>query len=189
MNKQLKKVSRLLSNVLRHKPGNIGIELDKHGYVKIGRLLDQLEVHGYDIDYEDLMEIVKTNNKKRFAIKKADFGDNAYDDFIRASQGHSVPVDLGLPNLRPPLHLYHGTVAESIDSIFKSGMGKMRRHAVHLSTDIETATQVGSRRGKAIILEIQSSRMYIDGYHFQQSENGVWLTDEILPKYIRIKKD
>jgi len=188
MNKLNKKVSRLLSNVLRHKPENIGIELDKGGWVKVGRLLDQLEVHNHEIDYEDLMEIVETNDKKRFEIKKADFGDNGYDDFIRASQGHSVPVDLGLPDSRPPLQLYHGTVQESIDSILKNGMGKMRRHDVHLSVDIETATNVGARRGKPIILEIQSARMFIDGYKFQISKNGVWLTKEVPGKYIRIKK-
>jgi putative RNA 2'-phosphotransferase len=184
-----KDVSRLLSEVLRHKPNKIGIELDKNGYVKIGRLLDQLEVHDYDCDYEELLEIVKTNNKKRFEIKKADFGDNGYDDSIRASQGHSVKVDLKLKNQRPPSILYHGTVNKFLKNIQSKGLKKMNRHAVHLSEDIETASNVGSRRGEAIILRVFAGAMHVDGYKFQKSENGVWLTEEVPTRYFKIDND
>jgi len=182
-----KDVSRLLSAVLRHKPEILKLELDKNGWVTIGRLLDQLEVHGHECDYEELMEIVKTNGKKRFEIKKADFGDNAYDDSIRACQGHSVKVDLKLKNERPPAILFHGTVEKYLDNIKSSGLKKMNRHAVHLSEDTTTATNVGSRRGKAIILKVSAGTMHFDGYKFQKSENGVWLTESVPAKYIKFE--
>jgi putative RNA 2'-phosphotransferase len=175
-----KNVSRLLSNVLRHKPSNIGIVLDKNGWVLVETLIEQLNKHNYPTTLEELDTIVETNDKKRFAF-------NEDKSMIRASQGHSVKIDLQLEFKRPPMELYHGTVNRFVDSILRVGMSKMKRHAVHLSTEIETATQVGSRRGDAVILRVESGRMYNDGFKFQQSENGVWLTDEVPAKYIRIK--
>lgn len=183
----MKNNSKFLSLVLRHKPETIGIKLDKNGWVSIGKLLDQLEIHDHQMDYEELMDIVENNDKKRFEVKKAEFGDNGYDDLIRATQGHSVKVDLDLKPKRPPMELYHGTVAKFLDSINKDGLKKMNRHAVHLSHDLPTATKVGSRRGEAIILVINSGAMYADRYKFFQSTNGVWLVDEVPPKYIKIK--
>ena len=182
-----KNISRLLSTVLRHKPNILGLTLDKNGWVKIGRLLDQLEVHGHEIDYEGLLEIVETNNKKRFEIKKDDFGDNGFDDLIRASQGHSIKVDLELKNERPPAILYHGTVPRFLDSIKESGLMKQSRHAVHLSEDLETAKTVGKRRGNEIVLTVNSGLMHFDGYKFQKSTNGVWLTNSVPSKYINFK--
>jgi len=183
----MKNNSKFLSLVLRHKPETIGLKLDKNGWVAIGRLLDQMEIHDRMIDYEELMEIVENNDKKRFEIKELD-RDNGYYNLIRASQGHSVKVDLELKAERPPMKLYHGTVDKFIDVIMKDGLKKMNRHAVHLSGDISTATKVGSRRGKAIILEVNSGAMYADRIKFFKSKNGVWLTDSVDPKYIKIKK-
>ena len=138
-----KNVSRLLSMVLRHKPEKIGIELDKNGYVTIGRLLDQLEVHDHMIDIEELREIVATNGKKRFEINEDD--GKGYQGLIRACQGHSVKVDLELNNERPPAILYHGTVSVSIPSIFKDGLKKMNRKFIYLLRDKSTAINVGKR--------------------------------------------
>lgn len=178
-----KDTSRLLSAVLRHKPDILGIELDKNGWVNVLELLFKLyHKKGISLLMKDLVEIVDTNDKKRFEF-------NEDKTKIRASQGHSLKVDLKLKNEQPPRVLYHGTVEKSINSILKDGLKKMNRHAVHLSDNIETATNVGSRRGDAIILEIQSARMFIEGYKFQKSANGVWLTELVLPKYIRINKE
>ena len=175
-----KHVSRFLSNVLRHKPDNLGITLDKNGWTDVVELLLKLDEKGKTTTLKELITIVETNDKKRF-----EFSEDG--ERIRASQGHSVKVDLKLKNERPPTKLYHGTPNKFVDSILSKGLDKMKRHAVHLSEDIVTADKVGSRRGNAVILEIQSARMFIDGYKFQQSTNGVWLTDSVPAKYIRIK--
>ena len=176
----VKKVSRLLSLVLRHKPENIGIELDKNGWVDVNVLLTQLEKHGKGITMLELLKIVETNNKQRFTF-------NNTNTRIRANQGHSVDVDLGLKTSRPPRKLYHGTVQKAIKGIKETGLKKMNRHALHLSEDVATATNVGSRRGDAIILEIDSAHMDVDGFDFYQSKNGVWLIDNVPPKYINFK--
>jgi putative RNA 2'-phosphotransferase len=126
---------------------------------------------------EELLEIVSTNDKQRFA-----FNEDATK--IRASQGHSVEVELGLEAQAPPDMLYHGTVVRFLENIKATGLQKMQRRHVHLSKDKETALKVGNRRGEAIILSIYSGAMHRDGFTFFLSENGVWLTDNVPEKYI-----
>ena len=178
--KRAKDISRLLSAVLRHKPEILGIELDKNGWANITELLEKLYyVKEIDLCYTELCLIIDTNDKNRFIISDD-------EERIRANQGHSVPVDLELKRQKPPSFLYHGTVIKAANKIMKSGMKKMNRHAVHLSVDVETATQVGARRGVPILLKIFSGAMHVDGFKFYKSANGVWLTDEVPPKYIKI---
>lgn len=105
---------------------------------------------------------------------------------IRASQGHSIEVDLDYQTARPPALLFHGTAERFLQSILEQGLQKRRRHHVHLSPDAETALKVGQRHGKPVVLTVQSGRMYADGYVFYCSANGVWLTDEVPPNYIGV---
>ena len=177
----MKKESRFLSLVLRHQPEKIGLKLDKAGWTSVSDLLQKMKLSGSEITLDDLKEIVETNDKKRFEFSK-DLSK------IRASQGHSVEVDLGLLSEIPPFTLYHGTSIDKVDSILKTGLQKRDRHHVHLSKDTITATSVGKRHGTPVLLEISSREMFTDGYKFYISANGVWLTDEIPTKYIKIWK-
>lgn len=172
-----KENSRFLSLVLRHKPETIDIELDANGWVDVDILLEQLAKFKRETSYEELEVIVETNDKQRFTF-------NEDKSQIRANQGHSVDVDLGLTPEQPPEFLYHGTVAKALGGIFETGLDKMSRHALHLSEDLGTATNVGSRRGNPLILTIESGRMYKDGFEFFKSKNGVWLIDNVPPEYI-----
>lgn len=171
-------VSRFLSLVLRHQPETIGIKLDKNGWVDVDELLSALETNGKGIEVNELEDIVATNNKKRFAF-------NDTKTRIRASQGHSLKVDLALKKERPPFKLFHGTSYDNMLKIMKTGLNKMKRDHVHLSDDLDTAEGVGSRqRGQTVILEIDSGRMHTDGVVFYKSANGVWLTEFVDKKYI-----
>jgi len=172
--------SKFLSLVLRHKPDTIKIKLDNNGWVHVDELIAKLKQHNREMSMKDLRDVVQFNDKKRF-----EFSEDGLK--IRAAQGHSVKVDLQLKAERPPMKLYHGTVSKNLDPIMKDGLNKMNRHAVHLSEDIPTATKVGSRRGEAIILVVDSAHMYADKIKFFQSKNGVWLTDSVPAKYIKIK--
>ncbi len=182
MSKKHTSTSKFLSLVLRHRPEKIGIELDEHGWVGVDELLDACTRHGRRIPRELLEEIVATSDKRRFAVSE----DGRQ---IRANQGHSVEVDLDLQPVEPPEILYQGTVAKFLDAIRREGLKPMDRHHVHLSHETKTATAVGSRRGKPIVLVIQSGRMHADGHTFYQSANGVWLTDAVLPEYIVFPKE
>lgn len=171
------RLSKLLSYILRHKPSAYEIVLDENGYTNVDELISKLNTHNENINFEILQYIVNTNNKKRFAFN---------DDLtkIRASQGHSVDVELGYTEQQPPDVLYHGTVEKFLASILKDGLQKMQRHHVHLSADKTTATKVAERRGKPIILEIKTGEMFAAGYKFYLSDNGVWLTDLVPVRYI-----
>lgn len=173
----LKHISKFLSLVLRHKPGEIGISMDSEGWVDVKELLEKCSAKKRYINLELLQQIVNTNDKQRFAF-------NHDHTKIRASQGHTVEVDLKLEPVEPLEFLYHGTVAKFIDNIRETGLQPMERMHVHLSKDLETAIKVGSRRGKPVILKIKASEMHKDGHAFYVSANGVWLCEAIPSKYI-----
>lgn len=174
----LSRHSKFLSLVLRHKPDLIGIELDTAGWTEVSTLLERLNTRGNTIDYLKLEEIVANNNKKRFEF-------NEDKTKIRASQGHSIDVDLGYEEKKPPSILYHGTAKRFINSILNKGILKGNRHHEHLSSTKETAKKVGQRHGKVAIIYINAEKMYEDGHKFFVSTNGVWLTETVPSEYIR----
>lgn len=171
------KVSKYVSKHLRHQPERIGLVLDPQGWVEIDDLLWAAAAHGFPISRAELDHVVAANDKQRFAV---DGGR------IRASQGHTVPVDLGLPEAEPPAYLYHGTVAASLDAIRAEGLRPMARHHVHLSPDRETATRVGARRGRPVVLSVDAGAMRAAGHVFRISANGVWLVDRVPPQFLRL---
>src|SRR5689334_5272507 len=101
MEKQLKQISKLLSLVLRHEPEYIGITLDNEGWTKVPELIEKINHKGIDLDFATLQIIVDTNDKKRFSF-------NHDKTLIRASQGHSVEIELNYKPEVPPAVLYHG---------------------------------------------------------------------------------
>lgn len=175
---QLVKTSKFLSKHLRHDPRGLGLTLEEGGWVRVDDLLKACDRKGMRLSRADLDRVVADNDKQRFSF-------DAKGTRIRANQGHSVQVDLQLEAVAPPSLLYHGTGHGTADAIEQDGLRKMRRHHVHLSTDVATATQVGARHGKPVIFEVDSAGMHRDGFEFFCSENGVWLVDEVPPKYLR----
>lgn len=175
--KIIKGTSKFLSFVLRHSPETIDLELDENGWANVDELIPQSNKYKVPLDFDLLQVVVATNDKKRFIF-------NEDKTKIRASQGHSINVELNLTEVVPQGFLYHGTVAASIDSIKETGLQKMSRQHVHLSKDKETAIKVGGRRGKPVILTVDAERMQLEGFKFYLSENGVWLTDEVPARYI-----
>ena len=172
------RVSRFLSMVLRHRPETVGITLDEAGWTDVDELISACARRGRRFTRADLDHVVATNNKKRFAY--SDDGRR-----IRASQGHSVEVDLGLVSAEPPGVLYHGTAAATLPVILREGLRPMSRQDVHLSADAETAVRVGSRHGRPVVLEVDAAGLAAAGHVFRVSANGVWLTDAVPPERLR----
>ncbi|MFD4745226.1 RNA 2'-phosphotransferase [Streptomyces rubiginosohelvolus] len=172
------KVSKYLSKHLRHQPERIGITLDENGWVGVETLLSAAALHGFAISRAELDHVVTVNDKRRFTVD---------GDRIRANQGHTVAVDLDLPPAEPPASLYHGTVARVMDAIRAEGLRPMTRHHVHLSPDRETATRVGARRGRPLVLTVDAGAMHRAGHVFRVSANGVWLADAVPPEFLRLR--
>lgn len=173
----LRQLSKFLSLVLRHQPQRIGITLDSAGYVEVARLLAACAVHGRPITREVLQQVVEQNDKRRFAF-------SADGLRIRASQGHSIAVDLAYAPQTPPSILYHGTVAAALAAIRAEGLRKQARHHVHLSASAQEAKRVGARRGRPVVLTVRAEAMAQAGFVFFRSDNGVWLTDHVPPAYL-----
>jgi putative RNA 2'-phosphotransferase len=172
----LVRTSKFLSLVLRHEPGKIGLELDPQGWVSIEELLSKAVGH-LPLTAELLHQVVRASDKQRFAISED-------GTRIRANQGHSVPVELGLAAQVPPEQLYHGTATRFLDSIRRQGLLRGKRHHVHLSADTETAVKVGVRHGQPVVLIVQAGDMHRAGHAFFRSDNGVWLVEHVPPSFL-----
>jgi putative RNA 2'-phosphotransferase len=172
------RTSKLVSRILRHDPASVGLRLDPGGWVAVDDLLAALQRRGHRVDRALLEHVVATNDKKRFAFDETGAR-------IRASQGHSIGVDLGLTPVVPPAELYHGTPERTAPVIAREGIRKMGRDHVHLSPDVATATRVGARRGRPYVFVVDAAAMHSDGHVFFLSENGVWLTDQVPSGYLR----
>jgi len=177
MDKSLVSKSKFLSLVLRHAPETIALSLDAHGWANLNELIEKSRSHGNGLTLDEILEIVATNEKKRFEI-------SLDDERIRAVQGHSVAVDLELEPATPPEILFHGTSHSNADAILREGILRMKRQHVHLSQEKETAVKVGMRHGKPVVLKVDSGRMHRDGHTFRLSRNGVWLVDVVPPEYL-----
>lgn len=179
MNKTDVRRSKRLSQVLRHRPESVGIELDPRGWVDLSSLLDALAAHGSPMTRDDIDRVVRGNDKQRFEL-------DATLDRIRARQGHTVEVDLDLTPSEPPAVLFHGTPRTNIESILASGLDRRQRHHVHLSPDRETAERVGARRGDFVVFQVDAAAMHADGLTFWRTDNDVWLTDAVPSAYLAL---
>jgi putative RNA 2'-phosphotransferase len=173
-----KSLSKFLSLILRHKPETISLSLDENGWASVDELIAKAQLHNVPLTRERLLRIVQTNDKKRFVLL-------AHHTRIRASQGHSIEVDLQLREAEPPGELYHGTALKNLESIKAQGLLKGSRHHVHLSTDPQTAKSVGARYGIPVVIHVNAKEMFQDDFKFFLSENGVWLTDHVPARYLR----
>lgn len=175
-NSRITQISKFLSKFLRHSPDKLGITLDSGGWVDIDSLLLACYKYDFTISLEELVNTVKLDDKQRFTTRAGK---------IRATQGHSIPVDLGLEVAIPPVVLYHGTCTKFLDSILNKGLTKQKRHHVHLTDDKAIAHSVGARYGEPVVLTVSSYQMFNDDYDFYLSENDVWLTDNVPVEYIK----
>ena len=172
----LTKIGKFLCLILRHKPETIGITLDEHGWANVKDLIYGVNQQ-YDFDMKTLEKIVATDNKQRYSF-------NENKTMIRANQGHSVDVDVGLEEVEPPEFLWHGTGDKYVKSIRETGLIPKSRLYVHLSDNYGTAILVGKRHGKPMVFCVKSGQMYTDGYKFYRSKNGVWLTKFVPVEYL-----
>ncbi|MBE5848540.1 MAG: RNA 2'-phosphotransferase [Lachnospiraceae bacterium] len=174
--KELKRMGKYVSMLLRHHPEEAGVILDEHGWADVNDLISRVSPR-YPLTEELLHQIAYGPDKQRY-----EFSEDGKK--VRAVHGHSVKVDLGYEETRPPRILYHGTAEKYRASIERVGLIKKNRQYVHLSENIEQAREVGKRHGKLVLYEVDAERMYNDGYKFYRSTSGVWLTDNVHTVYL-----
>lgn len=177
-----KRLSKEISYALRHAPWEYNLELDCQGYVSIDKFLLELNrrrKREREIVYSDIEEVIKQSTKQRLEI---------VDNKIRALYGHTG-IQVKKVIEIPPKFLYHGTTHKAINDIKEKGLLPMQRQFVHLSIDIQTATEVGTRRdGNPIILKIDTQKAINDGINFYKGNEQIWLCDSLPSKYFEIIK-
>ena len=161
--------SKRLAYVLRHSDLP-----DRNGWVRVGVLLNEMS-----ITLPILQGIVAEDTKGRFEFSED-------ESSVRALYGHSIEVNLELEPTTPPMILYHGTAEKYIDSIMKEGLRPRKRNFVHLSETMDMAKQVGTRHGSPVVLSIDIEAMIRAGCKFYKAQNGIWLTGDILPKFLEV---
>lgn len=174
--KSLTQISKLIALVLRHKPEELNLRLDEHGWASVPELIASInEIQPFNM--EMLEKIVAEDSKQRYAFSEDKLR-------IRANQGHSIPVDVELEEAVPPALLWHGTGEKYVGSILESGLIHKNRLYVHLSREVETALAVGKRHGKPVLFAIDARSMVQDGHRFYLSRNGVWLVEAVPVEYL-----
>ncbi len=144
-----------------------------------------MRAHGKPLNRDELTDVVRNNDKQRFQLSED-------GRRIRATQGHSVDVDLGYSPVEPsmvPEILLHGTPLKSLPAIRQAGLKKMSRHHVHLHQDASIARAVGDRRGASVILKVRARELCQSGSEFFVTPNNVWLTDCVPPQFIEFPAD
>lgn len=173
------KISKFLSYILRHNPQSINLILDTEGWANIDELIERANATGKKFNRQQILKVVAEDDKKRFSL--SDDKTN-----IRAAQGHSLKtVAIDFEALTPPIVLLHGTATRNMESIKQKGLIAGNRQYVHLTENNATATATGIRYGKPVVLTIDSLAMHENGIEFFQADNGVWLTAQVAPEYIR----
>ncbi|MBD3189061.1 MAG: RNA 2'-phosphotransferase [Candidatus Heimdallarchaeota archaeon] len=177
---QRRKLSKLLSYLLRHHPEKFDIELTPFGYTNLS--LNELakrireQTNWSWVTREAILAVVNDPNNERYEIK---------DGKIRAKYGHSIDIkspdqELSLDDL--PKRLFHGTSSNPtiIQSILKHGLKSQGRQFVHLSRTKLEAERVGRRKSSSpIILEINPKKAKKIGTKIWRASKNVFLADYI----------
>lgn len=174
-------LSKEVSYALRHAPWKYELELDELGFVPVEQLLAALnesKARERAITADDLAEMIRLSEKRRHEI---------VGDKIRALYGHTTPQKIAKVVTEPPAVLYHGTAHRFLDAILSEGLKPMTRQYVHLSADVDTAADVGSRRDpEPVILTVDARLATEEGLPFYIGNDKVWLADRVPAKYLGI---
>ena len=176
-------LSKVMSHALRHRPWLYELELDGEGWVPVADLVSALRGQGgrwANLTESDLDEVIRTSPKARYEIRGG---------MIRARYGHSTPGRLSRQAAQPPQVLFHGTSPAAAKSILQQGLRPMGRQYVHLSIDVDTATQVGRRKSSTpVILQVNAADAHAAGVAFFRGNDFVWLADDVPALFLQTVK-
>ncbi|XP_036363196.1 tRNA 2'-phosphotransferase 1 isoform X2 [Octopus sinensis] len=168
-------ISKYLSFILRHPKKDSKLQMTEEGYIYINDILKTWRYR--NLGLSDVLHIVRSNDKQRFAVKK---DDNGYY-MIRATQGHSVDVNLRLEPILNPEHfptVVHGTTYDAWQFIRWEGLKKMNRAYIHFASGMPEDSGVisGMRNSSVISIFIDLEKAILCGIKFFLSENRVILS-------------
>lgn len=171
------RLSRFLSYLLRHRPPDYPLRFDPRGFVFWDELIETVQARFPGATEEQILKVVEGPDKKRFELKEGK---------VRATYGHSFPVDLGLESVEPPENLYHGTARDLAQTILRDGLKPRGRQYVHLSPSVEEAVAVGSRRDPSpAVVVVRSREAHASGIRFYRT-GPLFLVKEIPAQFLSL---
>ena len=175
--KRRTRTSKFLSYALRHAPEDVGLAMNRGGWVRTDELLEAARREGYELDRSGLRTLIRASEKERFEL-------SAEGDLVRATYGHSVDVDLDLTPVDPPERLFHGTAKRFLSAIEEEGLRPGNRNYVHLSETRAAARSVGGRHGRPVVLSVDARGLAREGQPFFRSADGIWMTPAVPPDHL-----
>ena len=178
MNIPPERISRFLSYLLRHQPKEYPLSFDREGFVSWRDVVETVQDRFQEVTEAEVRSVVERMDKKRFELK---------DDKVRATYGHSFPVDLGLEAIEPPAELYLGTARDLAESFLRHGLKPRDRRYVHLSASLEEALAVGKRRDPSpVVVVVDARSAHAEGVRFFAA-GPLFLAAQVPPKYLSLR--
>lgn len=184
--RQLQKLSRFLSLLLRHRPARFPLKLDDQGYANLSDVMRIL--HGLPnfrwVTMSDIEKVVEGTGRRRFETIQGADGKQR----IRALYGHSAVCPEYEP-VTPPSVLYHGTTPNAVEAIRSQGLRPMGLQYVHLAATVELARSIALRRtSQPVILRVDASAAHAHGVRFYNPGPDIYLSESIPPAFIEFPK-
>lgn len=172
------RISRFLTYLLRHRPKEYPLEFDSRGFVEWYDLVAIVQERYSQVAEEDIRVVVTDSQKKRFELEGGR---------VRATYGHSFPVDLGRETVEPPDQLYYGAARDLAQSMLRNGLKPRDRQYVHLSLTAAEAESVARRHDPApavIVVDAQAARA--EGIEFYQS-GPLFLVESVPARFLSLR--
>ena len=174
---QIEQITRSLAYMLRHKPEEFDLELDRFGAAEVSEVVQALnERLGEPIEEEDLMDAVHSGDRLRYDIK---------DGRIRALYGHSIQVDPG-ESCKPPELLYVGLGSRDADRAERYGLRAGRRAFLHLARAHEDALETGRFQARSYtVVTVYALDAWEQGINFYD-RGTLYLADPIPTDFLEV---
>lgn len=175
---RLVRLSRLVALVLRHRPEEVGVELDPAGFADLEALARAIAGQpGWASVTRADLEALARADPRRYEIR---------DGRIRARYGHTVSLDAPGEVALPPEWLYIGVSARDVTRVCERGLEPAQRQLVHLATTPRAALEVGQRHADdAVAVVVFARRAAAAGVVFRRAGTALWLTERVPPAYLQ----
>ena len=172
------RLSRFLTFLLRHKPNDYPLAIDREGFASWPEVVDMVQERFYDVTEEQIRSLIAGAEKKRFELR---------GDKVRATYGHSFPVDLGATAAEPPAELYFGAARDLAQSMLRSGLKPRDRQYVHLSVTAAEAESVARRHDPSPeIIVVDAEAAHAEGIRFYAS-GPLFLVENMPAKFLSLR--
>ncbi len=135
---EVEKIGRTLAAILRH--GKFGLEMDPQGNVSLKEVMAKIRERNPRMNWlraRHIEALVETDPKGRYVVSNGK---------IRATYGHTIPLDIRLDCENIPDELFYPATPEEAELILESGIFPSDRAMVHLSLTYRDALRAGSVR-------------------------------------------